>query len=66
MLAIGSETGYEFPALTQALAASANAQTQVAAVTDNANTQAKVEVAAIEEPEEESEDYDIGGMFFNC
>merc|ERR1712032_217191 len=62
MLAIGSETGYSFPALEQAM----NAASTVQAVQSNAapvkEEEKKAEEAAPEE-EEESEDLDICGMF---
>merc|ERR550514_2370551 len=60
LLAIGSESGYEFDALKQALAASANAQ--ATATTTAAKVEVKQEAAA-EEEEEEEEDMDLGDLF---
>merc|ERR1712125_246633 len=62
MLAIGSESGYSFRQLEDAMNA---AQNQTAAVTVQAETkvEAKVEVQAAAQDEEESEDLDMGGLF---
>merc|ERR1712086_269588 len=61
MLAIGSESGYSFKQLEDAMNASKNvaATTTVAADTKAADTKAE----AADEPEEESEDMDLGCMF---
>merc|ERR1712087_912038 len=61
MLAIGSESGYSFRQLEDAMTAASNvaATTTVAAET---KAEVKQEVAAAEE-EEESEDMDLGDMF---
>lgn len=59
-LAIGSETGYNFKQLTDALAAGSNVQ---ATATTTTSGPAKVE-AKVEEPvEEEEEDMDLGDLF---
>jgi ribosomal protein L10 len=62
MLAIGSESGYSFRQLEDAMNA---AQNQTAAVTVQAETkvEAKVEEQAAAQDEEESEDLDMGGLF---
>lgn len=62
LLAIGSETGYEFAQLKAALAAGANAETTQVAATETKKTEVKEEVK-VEEEEEESEDMDLGDMF---
>merc|ERR550514_1373251 len=62
LLAIGSESGYEFDALKQALAASANAQATATTTTTAAKVEVKQEAAA-EEEEEEEEDMDLGDLF---
>jgi len=62
LLAIGSESGYSFRQLEEALSASANVvatTTTVAADTKKAEVQAE----AAPEEEEESEDMDIGDLF---
>lgn len=61
-LAIGSESGYSFKALEDALNA---ASTQVAAAPTETKVEEKKEVAAakVEEEEEEEEDMDIGDLF---
>merc|ERR1712032_281909 len=62
MLAIGSETGYSFPALEQALNAASNVQ---ATSSNNAPAQEekKAEEAAPAQEEEESEDIDMCDLF---
>jgi len=62
MLAIGSESGYSFRQLEDALSAAQNvaATTTVAADT---KAEAKVEEAAPAQDESESEDMDMGGLF---
>merc|ERR1711879_608567 len=62
MLAIGSESGYSFKQLEDALSAAQNvaATTTVAADT---KAEAKVEEAAPAQDESESEDMDVGGLF---
>merc|ERR1711935_1181466 len=62
MLAIGSESGYSFKQLEDALNAASNATQQVTVVADTKGP-AKVEAAKEEEAEEESEDIDLGDMF---
>merc|ERR1712228_317449 len=60
MLAIGSESGYSFRQLEDALSAAQNVAATTSVAADN-KAEAKVEVAAAEE-EEESEDMDLGDM----
>merc|ERR1712025_639474 len=62
MLAIGSESGYSFKQLENALSAAQNvaATTTVAADT---KAEAKVEEAAPAQDDSESEDMDMGGLF---
>merc|ERR1712060_377436 len=62
MLAIGSESGYSFRQLEDALSAAQNvaATTSVQAET---KVEAKVEEAAPAQDESESEDMDMGGLF---
>merc|ERR1711976_110707 len=60
-LAIGSESGYEFDALKQALEASQN-QAATTTVTET-KVETKVEEAAPAQDESESEDMDMGGLF---
>jgi len=63
LLAIGSETGYEFKQLKDAMNASANAvATTVAAPAGGAKVETQAQEAAPEE-DEESEDMDICGLF---
>jgi len=63
LLAIGSESGYEFDALKQAMEASANAKAS-GPVQTTAATEKKAEVVvAAEEEEEEEEDMDLGDLF---
>merc|ERR1712084_206497 len=64
LLAIGSESGYEFAELKQALEAGSNAATQQVAQATDAKKETKVEAAAAqEEEEEEEEDMDLGDLF---
>jgi len=64
MLAIGSESGYEFDALKQAMEASKNAtQAQTSAPTGGAKADAKKEEVAAPEEDESSEGFDLGDMF---
>lgn len=62
LLAIGSESGYSFKALEDALAAGANTVQTTTAVAGDKKEEAKKEEAAPEE-DEESEDMDICGLF---
>merc|ERR1712066_233152 len=66
LLAIGSESGYEFDALKQAMEASANAQSNAVATTNTATGGAKVEAkeeAPAEEDDASSEGFDLGDLF---
>jgi len=66
LLAIGSESGYEFAELKQALEAGANAQTQQVAAPTQATGGAKVEAkeeAPAEEDDASSEGFDLGDLF---
>lgn len=63
LLAIGSESGYEFDALKEALAASANQQsTAVVTGSGPAKVEAKEE-APVEEEDASSEGFDLGDLF---
>merc|ERR1712086_447195 len=62
MLAIGSESGYSFKQLEDALNAASNATQQVTVVADT-KADTKAQAVAADEPEEESEDMDLGDMF---
>merc|ERR1712036_136138 len=62
LLAIGSESGYEFEALKQVMNQAATAATQVVETkAEVKKEEAKVEAA--EEEEEEEEDMDLGDLF---
>merc|ERR1712083_487453 len=62
MLAIGSESGYSFKQLEDALSAAQNV-TATATVAGDNKAEAKVEEAAPAQDESESEDMDMGGLF---
>jgi len=66
LLAIGSESGYEFAELKQALEASANAPQAQATTTATGGGNAKVEAkeeAPAEEDDASSEGFDLGDLF---
>merc|ERR1712178_586193 len=62
MLAIGSESGYSFRQLEDALSAAQNVAATTTVAADN-KADAKVEEAAPAQDESESEDMDMGGLF---
>merc|ERR1712224_477501 len=62
MLAIGSESGYSFKQLEDALSAAQNVAATTSVAADN-KAEAKVEEAAPAQDESESEDMDMGGLF---
>merc|ERR1711920_429343 len=62
MLAIGSESGYSFRQLEDALSAAQNVAATTSVAADN-KAEAKVEEAAPAQDESESEDMDMGGLF---
>merc|ERR1712228_492020 len=62
MLAIGSESGYSFRQLEDALSAAQNVAATTSVAADN-KVEAKVEEQAAAQDEEESEDLDMGGLF---
>merc|ERR1712007_100481 len=62
MLAIGSESGYSFKQLEDALSAAQNVAATTSVAADN-KADAKVEEAAPAQDESESEDMDMGGLF---
>merc|ERR1711912_190922 len=62
MLAIGSESGYSFRQLEDALSAAQNVAATTTVAADN-KADAKVEEAAPVQDESESEDMDMGGLF---
>merc|ERR1712099_993 len=62
LLAIGSESGYSFRQLEDALSAAQNVAATTSVAADN-KAEAKVEEAAPAQDESESEDMDMGGLF---
>merc|ERR1711877_29789 len=62
MLAIGSESGYSFRQLEDAMNAAQNVAATTTVAADN-KADAKVEEAAPAQDESESEDMDMGGLF---